>query len=457
MRKTYDFSHSRSNPYAERLNVPMTSVITSVPVKLESDSASQNGMKDANDLHPGPVLVKSHIPAKTRLQTKGIPKQTDLFGADEAIMSHESEAFLTEQILTYIGNKRTLLDFIGKGVQRAMQDLGKERLDIFDVFAGSGIVSRYLKQFSNTLFTCDLEPYSAIINSCYLSNQSEIDSALIAKAIKTINDAAKKNLRPGFITELYAPQNDQDIKLGERVFYTRRNAMMIDTSRQLIEELLPPEMQRYALAPLLYVASVHANTSGVFKGFYKNSETGIGQFGGNGKDALTRICKDFEIPAPLFSQHECQYRVYQGNSNELAKTIPNIDLAYLDPPYNQHPYGSNYFMLNLIAKNRRPDETSSVSGIPTDWNRSDYNKRPLAKKALRELVTSIRAKYLLISFNSEGFIKHEEMKEMLSEIGTTESIETQYNTFRGSRNLQDRSIHVKEYLYLVKKGDSYVK
>ena len=34
--------------------------------------------------------------------------------------------------------------------------------------------------------------------------------------------------------------------------------------------------------------------------------------------------------------------------NELVKEIEPVDLAYFDPPYNQHPYGSNYFMLNII-------------------------------------------------------------------------------------------------------------
>ncbi|MDR0684304.1 MAG: DNA adenine methylase [Spirochaetaceae bacterium] len=37
-----------------------------------------------------------------------------------------------------------------------------------------------------------------------------------------------------------------------------------------------------------------------------------------------------------------------GDSNKIINNIPEVDLAYLDPPYNQHPYGSNYFMLNLI-------------------------------------------------------------------------------------------------------------
>ncbi len=127
-----------------------------------------------------------------------------------------------------------------------------------------------------------------------------------------------------------------------------------------------------------------------------------------------------------------------------------VDLAYIDPPYNQHPYGSNYFMLNLINGYVRPLEISPVSGIPVDWNRSSYNKRNLASKAFMEMIYVIKAKYLLVSYNSEGFFV-DEMLTMLRDVGSVEMTETQYNAFRGSRNLRNRSIHTKEYLFLVSK------
>ena len=131
--------------------------------------------------------------------------------------------------------------------------------------------------------------------------------------------------------------------------------------------------------------------------------------------------------------------------------LPEVDLAYLDPPYNQHPYGSNYFMLNLILEYKYPEKTSKISGIPEDWNRSEYNKENHSLSALTHLVENIQAKYVLISFNSEGFISIEQMKNMLKRIGKLEVLETKHNVFRGSRNLNNREIHVKEYLYLLEK------
>ncbi|MDR1949425.1 MAG: DNA adenine methylase [Spirochaetaceae bacterium] len=363
----------------------------------------------------------------------------------------ESETYLTRQLITYLGNKRALLDFIGQGLRAVQHKLGKEKLSIFDVFSGSGIVARYCKQYAERLLVNDLEKYSAVINRCYLSNQDEIDRGELEKTYcRLIAEAADKPLRWGLVAELYAPKDAARILPRERVFYTPRNAIYIDTMRQLIEEL-PDSEKPYFIAPLLSEASIHANTSGVFKGFYKNRETGTGQFGGKNQDSLSRIKGDINLPFPVFSNFNAEVAVYNENANDLIEKLSEVDVAYLDPPYNQHPYGANYFMLNLIVDYTHPRHISSVSGIPADWNRSDYNKPGKTYTALRELVSRIRAKYILISFNSEGFITFEEMKNMLQRIGKLEILETSYNTFRGSRNLRNREIHLKEYLYLLEK------
>jgi adenine-specific DNA-methyltransferase len=226
--------------------------------------------------------------------------------------------------------------------------------------------------------------------------------------------------------------------------------MYIDTVRQLIDSIPAPE-QKYFIAPFLSEASIHANTSGVFKGFYKNKETGIGQFGGKNQDALCRITGNINLPFPVFSNFNSDILVFNGDSNKIIAEVPEVDIAYLDPPYNQHPYGSNYFMLNLILDYNYPENTSKISGIPENWNRSDYNNKSRALLSLSNLAANIKAKYVLVSFNSEGFITFDEMKNMLEKSGKIEIFETEYNTFRGSRNLKARDIHVKEYLYLLEK------
>lgn len=366
----------------------------------------------------------------------------------EKEVNFENEMFLTSQIITYIGNKRSLLGFIGDAVAIVKKNLKKEKLDVVDIFSGSGIVSRYMKQHSSKIIANDLEDYSYVLNKCYLSNKNEIDMDELISWYNYLKENLDGELNDGIISEMYAPKDINNIKFGERCFYTTRNAKYIDTARQLIENV-PERYRIYFLAPLLTEASVKNNTSGVFKGFYKNSKTGIGQFGGNDENALSRIKRDIDLPFPVFSNYNCDVEVYKEDANELVKKLDLVDLIYMDPPYNQHPYGSNYFMLNLIDKYEIPKEISKVSGIPKDWNRSKFNQSREALKTFENLCQNAKAKYLLISFNNEGFIKKEEMINMLSKIGKVTIMEKKYNTFRGSRNLNNRDIHVKEFLYLV--------
>ncbi|MCR4948515.1 MAG: DNA adenine methylase [Treponema sp.] len=385
----------------------------------------------------------------------------------------ENPQFLQNQLITYIGNKRALLDFIGSGVQEVQTRLGKTQITCLDVFAGSGIVSRYLKQFSSALTVNDLEKYSQIINRCYLTNKSEIDikklekihAALLEKIDLRMTELERSGSykSAGFISELYAPADENHIEKNERCFYTPYNAAYLDLTRQLIETEVEPKLREFFIAPLLSEASIHANTAGIFKGFYKNSKTGTGQFGGNGRNALTRIKGQIRLPFPVFSDFDCKTRVFSSDANLLVQETELydkaftsggvFDLAYFDPPYNQHPYGSNYFMLNLLAEYRRPDSEmiSRVSGIPKDWHRSDYNKKRRVAEVFYDLVKNVRARNILVSFNSEGFIPQKDMIELLSSCGKVKVLESEYNAFRGSRNLSGREIHVKEFLFLVEK------
>ena len=134
-----------------------------------------------------------------------------------------------------------------------------------------------------------------------------------------------------------------------------------------------------------------------------------------------------------------------------ATPISELDLVYLDPPYNQHPYGSNYFMLNVIAENRIPGPLSRVSGIPQGWNRSDYNRQAQALDSFTRLIADLNARFVLVSYNSEGFITLEQMEQMRGQFGRVTRQDITYNAYRASRNLSGREMHVQEYLFLLEK------
>lgn len=365
----------------------------------------------------------------------------------------ENTDFLTSQIITYLGNKRILIGHIEKEISVIKEKLGKKKLVCADLFSGSGIVARMLKQHSSTVIVNDLENYSAILNSCYLTNKSDFNSEkYFAERTRIEKEFFEGPKIPGIICENYAPKETNNIQSGERVFYSRENAERIDTYRFLIEKIKDKKLKKFFLAPLLTECSIHVNTSGIFKGFYKDKHTGLGCFGGTGKNALTRILGQIELPVPVFSNYKSKTEIYQEDTVELSSKLKKIDIAYLDPPYNQHPYGSNYFMLNIIANNEIPPvKLSKVSGIPANWNRSSFNKRAEVLCSMETIVKNLDAKFIIISYNSEGFIEFDDMKSMLKKYGKVKTVEITYNTFRGSRNLRARDIHVSEYLFIVEK------
>jgi adenine-specific DNA-methyltransferase len=363
----------------------------------------------------------------------------------------EHPDYLRRQLVTYIGNKRSLLGPIGAALDRVKRRLGKAKLRTFDAFSGSGVVARFFKAHSSFLACNDLEDYAAVISRCYLTNHSQVDRAALTDLVATLNErVASDPLPPGFLLELYAPRDEARITEADRVFYTRDNARRLDDYRRRIDDA-PPALRDLLLGPLLSEASIHANTAGVFKGFYKNRQTKLGQFGGSGRDALLRILGAITLEPPLLSRFECQTRVLQGDANAVADQLEDLDLAYVDPPYNQHPYGSNYFMLNLLVNYQRPEQVSRVSGIPTDWNRSGYNVRAKSLPLLRELLETLDARFLLVSFNNEGYIAPAAMRALLDELGRVQVFKTRYNAFRGSRNFDNRPIHVTEQLFLVER------
>ena len=361
----------------------------------------------------------------------------------------ENEAYLNEQIITYIGNKRKLNVYIEAVIRDILQEEHMEKAVCADLFSGSGIVSRMLKQYASCLIVNDLEDYSRVISECYLTDRKDFDRDRYDAYYRDMTEHLKTPVS-GIIAENYAPKKEDSIKKGERVFFTPRNAVYIDTVRQWIDTI-PQEMQKFFLGPLLYEVSVHTNTAGVFKGFYKDSRTGIGKYGGNGENALLRIKGEIELKPPVLSNFDAEKKIFCEDTNELVRHLSGIDIAYLDPPYNQHPYGSNYFMLNTVAEYRIGENLSRVSGIPRGWNHSAYNRKAKAAEALEDVIQNLDARYIVVSYNSEGFITKEEITGMLERYGSLQTVEVRYNTFRGSRNLRGRDLYVDEYLFILKK------
>ena len=363
--------------------------------------------------------------------------------------------FVHQNMMTYIGNKRKLIQEICSIIETMVYPtLEKKKLNIVDGFAGSGVVSRALLQFADEIYINDMEPYSSVMSESFFKIPDDKDKQLIYHHIDTMNKISKSGpFKKGIISLNYCPEKTEDIKENERCFYTQENGQIIDTLRDYIEDQVEERLKPYCMSQLLIKASIHSNTAGVFKGFYKNKETKKGAFGGNGSNDLMRIKKSISLEYPIWSTCEYIPHIYTENINTLIQRLPdNIDIIYLDPPYNQHPYSSNYFMLNVIMNNTLPSNISKVSGIPKGWTRSEYNYKKTAIPAMKDLLHESlqKSKYVLLSYNNEGIIQLKDWDIILNPYNVTKK-EILYNTYKGSRNLKERNQKVIEIMYLITK------
>lgn len=365
------------------------------------------------------------------------------------------DAYYTEQLITYMGNKRKIIPHIEGLLNTVKTELGQDKLVLGDGFSGSGIVSRLFKNHASRLYVNDLAGYSKTLNDCYLANPDAMMVGCIEKHIVLANtkvldsDASEEK----FIQKHWAPLSD-DVKKGERAYYTAENGRRIDRYRAYINTLVP-NLRCFLLGPLLVESSKHNNCSGNFAAYYKKDD--VGHFGGEKELDLGRITANIELPIPIFSKSACDVVVSQKDTNLWIKELDKeLDLVYYDPPYNKHPYHIYYFLLDIINNwDTSVEIPDTFRGQPA-WTGSAYNSLPKAAAAFEDLIKNTRAKFILISYNNEGIIGEEEMRGILGKYGKVKEHYLEHNVYNRMKGIAEykkgagkKSEKIKECLYLV--------
>ena len=388
--------------------------------------------------------------------------------ATEVDLKHD---YLTTQIIAYIGNKRSLLSLIRDAVV-SLYGTVPAGLKFLDAFAGSGVVSRLAKFLGCEVYSNDWEYFSYVINRGYVEFQlSDIDRLFgseeaLSVLLAELNRLPDPPENEQYIARYYAPAHrdiDKADYRTERLFYTRDNALAIDKIRNRIEMLFPPQdtspdnrlRHDFLVSLLIYQAATHTNTSGVFKACHKG-------FGGHSGDALTRILAPvhLEIPALIDSVYPCH--IFREDSNQLLASgrLPVMDIVYLDPPYNQHQYGSNYHMLNTVAlwdKIPAPLTLNSKgvlqekAAIRKDWQktRSSYCYKDSAAAAFRKLLDGIAARHILVSYSTDGIIPFNLMQEICCRKGKVKLFTNEYTKYRGGKQSNSRLNTNVEFILII--------
>lgn len=336
----------------------------------------------------------------------------------------------------------SLLEFIDNSVKGVT---GGNFSSVCDLFAGTGAVGKFYKEQGKNIISNDIQFYSYVLNRNYIGTSGYLDFAGLYNEIPSLKDAENKyncvckylsSLQgvEGFIYKNYCLSGS-----GERMYFSDQNGLLCDAIRNKIDEWkiskrITENEYYFLLCSLLESIDKVANTASVYGAFLKNLK----------KSAQKRL----EVKPALPITGSGKYAVYNADANVVAKENI-VDVLYLDPPYNQRQYATNYHILETIAKNDTPEIHGKTGLRNYEQQKSVYCSKGAAKRAFQELIVHAKAKYIFLSYNNEGLMSLDEIKDIMSLRGEYGCYSQEYHRFKSDATRDYTANRTTEYLHYV--------
>lgn len=329
--------------------------------------------------------------------------------------------------MEYIGNKRSLIDFVSENISRA---IGPGKRDVCDIFSGTGAVSDALKLMGHSVTANDHLDLCFHMTSARLLNSGAPQFSLIPGSItrlaKTPYEGVLTYLNElppsegGFIHRNYSPYSKYKDGV-ERRYFSEINAIQIDTVRLELERLRPTLSEaEYSLliTDLLNAISSVSNVAGTYGCYLKNWKS---------RARMPLILRPSEFTGGSDGGH----RVLSMDAHEAAKII-NCSVVYADPPYTKRQYAAYYHVLETIVKNDSP-KVSGKTGL-RDWlpKSSEFCYKRRAPGALRALLSALSCEHFFMSYSSDGQISHADVLTILGAFGRVKVFERELKRYKSS-------------------------
>ena len=304
-------------------------------------------------------------------------------------------------MVKYIGSKRVLVPRIVAAISAF-----PGARSVLDLFSGTSRVGHALKRAGFRVLANDHTAYAHTLARCYVqADRSRVGD----EAQRVIRELAALSPKPGYFTETFCVRAR---------FFHPRNGARIDAIREAIaRRSFEPDLEAVLLTALMEAADRVDSTTGVQMAYLKQW--------------APRALHDLELRMPEVLPGEG--KAFCLDALDAARAL-EADVAYLDPPYNQHRYLGNYHVWETLVRWDKPEAYGvACKRVECKTYRSDFNSRPRIHAALGALVDVVRAPHLVVSFNDEGYVSRAQMEALLSRRGHVEVVEVDFPRYVGAR------------------------
>ena len=327
----------------------------------------------------------------------------------------------------YIGCKTKLVDWI-------FSLIGEHTHDIYsfcDIFAGTGVVAhRALQEYERVVVNDFLHSNNVMYQAFFAP--TEWNEERVQTIVNDFNAVIPTKISDNYFSKNFGGKYF-DVDTAKKVGYIREQLRKMKSN-------LTTKEYAVLLAYLIYSIDRRANTLGHFEAYIKKKIT---------------VQEPFElrmIDARCYEGVE----IHQEDANKLARQI-DVDLTYLDPPYNSRQYSRFYHVYENLVQWKKP-KLYGTALKPKEENMSDYC-RSTAFNAFTDLVSHVKSRYLVVSYNntyhsksssSENKIKLEQLEEVLNKCGTTQVFNHEFKAFNSGKTEFDDH---REYLFITEVDD----
>ena len=334
--------------------------------------------------------------------------------------------------MRFLGNKESIKNEIISLLK--CKGLINSGYTFFDAFCGSGAVTDSIKGHFDIIIN-DILSWCVVYTKGRIYGGSCDFSSLGFSPFDYFNN--NNDSKRGFIYENYSPGG------SSRMYFTAENAERIDYFRNQIEEWKNSNQitdieYSYLLACLIESVSHVSNTAGVYGAFLKKWDS--------------RATKPIQFLKIESTSDICvEVKSYNKKIEDIIADI-DCDILYLDPPYTQNQYGTQYHLLETLILDDNPPISKVTGSRPVTPMRSDWSKEYKANILFDKIIAQTKAQHIVFSYNSDGFMSKEFIEACLKRYGITDTFvckKISYKKYRNWKTKRDNE-HF-EYLFYIQK------